>query len=198
MQRDAFDRTPLSFDPEQVISNTHMGVDLFNKFLHENYCKFFGDIDDMCEAAAYLSDSDAVTAIGSNCRYQPTEQLSQYSMSIASRGLLYANRHPTPPQFRSYVKPADSRIRQTNAYHLEFTKAFQGVDSYDENYRMPHCMLVQSLPRKPLVLISANSHRCVDVIASVSTLFCETLPYAKRIAQHRAMAFSRGIDVSHS
>lgn len=44
-----------------MIENSHMSVEMFNLYLHQNYLDFFGDIDDIVRASDYLSDADFLT-----------------------------------------------------------------------------------------------------------------------------------------
>ncbi len=62
--------------------------------LHHNYLQYFSDIDDVCEATSWLSDSDLVYA-----KWDSGQTLRGYAGSIAARGLLFANKHPVQNKF---------------------------------------------------------------------------------------------------
>ena len=53
-----FYRLPLNSNPEKIMSSLSISTATFNTFLHENYLRFFENIDDVANAALYLSDSD--------------------------------------------------------------------------------------------------------------------------------------------
>merc|ERR1719354_744759 len=48
-------------NPEEVFDRTQIASDTFNLYLHQNYLNFFSSIDQVCEAAEYLSDADLIT-----------------------------------------------------------------------------------------------------------------------------------------
>ena len=137
---DDFGRGPLAFEPEHVIGNTHIDSEPFNRLLHENYWMFVSDIDDMADASASFSDADFVSRVGSESRYQPAEQLSQYSTSIASRGVLYYNRHIVAPVSNRFHKPTDAFIRPAMAFNREYARTFDGT-AYGPNDIVPSCTL---------------------------------------------------------
>jgi len=59
-QRPESDNSTFRFPPEivveQVLSHIDIPASTFNCFLHENYLRFYVDIDDVAGASAYLSD----------------------------------------------------------------------------------------------------------------------------------------------
>jgi hypothetical protein len=68
--------------------------------LHHNYLNYVSNIEDASEACAWLSESDAVLA-----KWDPTHALAGYAGSIATRGLLHANRQPVQHKFMPLHKP---------------------------------------------------------------------------------------------
>ncbi|XP_055487216.1 cell cycle checkpoint protein RAD17 isoform X1 [Leucoraja erinacea] len=81
------ERDPLLVNPEEVIENSHMSVEMFNLYLHQNYLDFFGDIDDIVRASDYLSDADFLTV-----DWNHRSTMWKYSASVATRGLIHANK----------------------------------------------------------------------------------------------------------
>ncbi|XP_070599206.1 LOW QUALITY PROTEIN: cell cycle checkpoint protein RAD17 [Erythrolamprus reginae] len=82
-----YERQPLLVQPEDVIEKSHMPGNLFNVYLHQNYLEFFSDIDDIVRASEYLSTADFLCT---NWDAQAT--LQKYSASVATRGVMHANR----------------------------------------------------------------------------------------------------------
>uniref|UniRef100_A0A8C9WNP2 RAD17 checkpoint clamp loader component n=1 Tax=Scleropages formosus TaxID=113540 RepID=A0A8C9WNP2_SCLFO len=60
--------------------------ELFNLYLQQNYIDFFSDIDDVAQASEYLSDADFLTA-----DWNTQATMRDYSSSVATRGVMYAN-----------------------------------------------------------------------------------------------------------
>lgn len=74
----------LNFDPEMVVEQSGMNVDLFAMFLHENYTDFVVDIDAAAEIAPIFSYADILTA-----RWSTSEQISGYSSSLVGRSVAF-------------------------------------------------------------------------------------------------------------
>lgn len=51
---------PLLENPDVIGEKMEVSADTFLSFLHQNYPAFFGSMDDMRNAAEYLSDGDFV------------------------------------------------------------------------------------------------------------------------------------------
>uniref|UniRef100_A0A8C9VB62 RAD17 checkpoint clamp loader component n=1 Tax=Scleropages formosus TaxID=113540 RepID=A0A8C9VB62_SCLFO len=79
-------RDMLLVEPELVVEKSHMSAELFNLYLQQNYIDFFSDIDDVAQASEYLSDADFLTA-----DWNTQATMRDYSSSVATRGVMYAN-----------------------------------------------------------------------------------------------------------
>ena len=105
---------------------------LYFKFLlinlEENYLTFFEDIDDVDQAMEYISDSDLLSL--KNFDYSQT--FPHYNSQIASRGLLYANTHPTPRKFQQLYKPKSIEVSKEA---IENSKTIQFY--YVDNVHLP-------------------------------------------------------------
>ncbi|KAJ0019665.1 hypothetical protein NQD34_007234, partial [Periophthalmus magnuspinnatus] len=93
-------REPLLEDPEMVVERSHMPSDMFSLYLHQNYLDFFCEIEDVERASEYLSDADLLSA-----NWTTRSLLSDYSSSVATRGLLHSNFQQATMGFRPLHKP---------------------------------------------------------------------------------------------
>lgn len=72
--------------PEEVVHRSHMSSELFTAFLHQNYLHFYYNVEDLVLATEYLSDADYVSN-----DWVSRGTLSEYSCSVATRGLMLSN-----------------------------------------------------------------------------------------------------------
>ena len=97
-------RMPLKASPE-TIHASNVGHDnaggLLMHYMHENYIKFFGSLEDAASAIDYLAAAD----IFSSGPFRENALLSEYSDLIAMRGILYSNNHPKERTFTKLLKP---------------------------------------------------------------------------------------------
>ncbi|KAI8815552.1 Rad17 cell cycle checkpoint protein-domain-containing protein [Fimicolochytrium jonesii] len=104
-------RPPLENNPENVIAASNLDAESFALFLHQNCLHFFADVDEVANAADYMSLTDTLCG-----NWQNIPALSPYIASIASRGLCFSHTHPVPPQrFRQLHRPdiwALTRVKQ--------------------------------------------------------------------------------------
>uniref|UniRef100_A0A8D0G356 Cell cycle checkpoint protein RAD17 n=1 Tax=Sphenodon punctatus TaxID=8508 RepID=A0A8D0G356_SPHPU len=81
-----YERDVLLVQPEDVVEKSHMPGDLFNLYLHQNYVDFFTEIDDLVRASEYLSTADFLCS-----NWNSRLALSEYSTSVATRGVIHSN-----------------------------------------------------------------------------------------------------------
>ncbi|KAJ6398309.1 hypothetical protein OIU77_019165 [Salix suchowensis] len=99
-----FSRLSLKMDaPEKVLCQAHGQARPVTDFLHENVLDFISDeaMDDAWHVSSYLSDSDLLLSSfrGMLARYNEAENVLQSTAaSVAVRGVLYGNSHPSPPE----------------------------------------------------------------------------------------------------
>eukprot|EP00112_Aurelia_sp_Birch-Aquarium-sp1_P012789 Seg2695.4 transcript_id=Seg2695.4/GoldUCD/mRNA.D3Y31 product="Cell cycle checkpoint protein RAD17" protein_id=Seg2695.4/GoldUCD/D3Y31 len=79
-------RDRLLIDPEVIIEKTHVQNDTFNLYLHQNYLGFYSTIDDVANASNHFSEADFITGLWST-----REVMTNYSSSLATRGVIFAN-----------------------------------------------------------------------------------------------------------
>ncbi|KAI9008097.1 Rad17 cell cycle checkpoint protein-domain-containing protein [Gaertneriomyces semiglobifer] len=84
-------RTPTKENPEQVFDHSHLDSDTFNQFLHQNYLGFCSEVDELVTATSYFSDADLLSG-----PWQHRSQLSTYTTSLISRGLMFSHTQPIP------------------------------------------------------------------------------------------------------
>lgn len=82
-----YERDTLLIQPEEVVEMSHMPEELFNLYLHQNYVDFFMDIDDLVRASEFLSFADILSG-----DWSTRSLLREYSVSIATRGVIHSNR----------------------------------------------------------------------------------------------------------
>jgi hypothetical protein len=75
---------------------------VFLLYLHQNYGLFTQSTEELAEASAYLSEADIFCG-----SWNPHYKLSNYAISVASRGLLISwnSSCPRESQFSAFVKP---------------------------------------------------------------------------------------------
>ncbi|XP_020793969.1 cell cycle checkpoint protein RAD17 isoform X2 [Boleophthalmus pectinirostris] len=98
-------REPLLEDPEMVVERSHMSSDIFSLYLHQNYLDFFCEMESVERASEYLSDADLLSANWTVFLFQTRSVLSDYSSSVATRGLLHCNSQQATVGFRPLHKP---------------------------------------------------------------------------------------------
>ncbi|XP_069792689.1 cell cycle checkpoint protein RAD17 [Narcine bancroftii] len=157
------ERDPLMVNPEEVIENSHMSVELFNLYLHQNYLDFFSDIDDIVRASEYLSDADFLTV---DWNYRST--MWKYSGSVATRGLIHANKPRALANckggagFKPLHKPQWLSI---NKKHKENCLAAKGFFS---NFCLaPLCLQTELLPYLALLTNPMRNQAQINFIQDV-------------------------------
>eukprot|EP00124_Ichthyophonus_hoferi_P002307 Ihof_evm10s151 gene=Ihof_evmTU10s151 len=81
-------RSPLLFDPEDVLEKVHVSGEVFVLFLQENYLPFMDTIDESALAASYLSDADL---LHSSKDARRNSDLGTIGGLVAIRGTAFAN-----------------------------------------------------------------------------------------------------------
>lgn len=82
-----YERDTLLVQPEEVVGMSHMPGELFNLYLHQNYIDFFVEVDDLVRASDFLSFADILSS-----DWNTRSLLNQYSISIATRGVIHSNK----------------------------------------------------------------------------------------------------------
>lgn len=113
-------RLPMKASPESIhasnVSHEHAGAGgLLLHYMHENYIKFFGDIDDVVAATEHFAFADMF----SSGPYREQATLSEYSDLIAMRGLMYSNAHPRERTFTGLIKPQSLQALRTRRDNFE-------------------------------------------------------------------------------
>eukprot|EP00908_Phaeocystis_cordata_P009483 Transcript_20263.p1 GENE.Transcript_20263~~Transcript_20263.p1 ORF type:complete len:641 (+),score=165.34 Transcript_20263:1-1923(+) len=91
------------YDPEQKLQYSSLDDSMAAAFLQQNYLHFFADVDEVADAADFLSDA-AVLADAQRVRPWQTPLLP-YVSSLAARGVCTTNRHPAPSRFTGLTRP---------------------------------------------------------------------------------------------
>ncbi|KAK8619114.1 hypothetical protein V6N13_133081 [Hibiscus sabdariffa] len=106
-----FSRLPFKMDsPEKILCQAHGQSRPITDFLHENVLDFLSDeaMDDAWTVASYLGDADMLLATFRRnlTRHSETENVLQSAAaSVAVRGVLYGNFHPSPSRWHAIRKP---------------------------------------------------------------------------------------------
>ncbi|KAF6174336.1 hypothetical protein GIB67_040829 [Kingdonia uniflora] len=115
--KERFARLPLQMDaPERVLCQAHGQGRSIADFLHENVLDFLDNesIDDALVVASYLGEADNLLAAASHGSSMPRAITSKYELesisqmaaaSVAVRGVLFGNSHPSPSRWHSIRSP---------------------------------------------------------------------------------------------
>nr|GMC67728.1 cell cycle checkpoint protein RAD17 isoform X1 [Ipomoea batatas] len=112
-----FMRLPLKMEaPEVVLSQAHGQARPITDFLHENVLDFLSEeaTDDAWVVSSYLSDADILLASPNEARSFETQNLLQLAAaSVATRGVLFGNSHPSPSRWHAIRRPKLWQIEQS-------------------------------------------------------------------------------------
>ncbi|KAE8705017.1 Cell cycle checkpoint protein RAD17 [Hibiscus syriacus] len=114
-----FSRLPFKMDsPEKILCQAHGQSRPITDFLHENVLDFVSDeaMDDAWTVASYLGDADLLlsTYRRTSTRHSEAENVLQSAAaSVAVRGVLYGNFHPSPSRWHAIRKPKLWQIEQS-------------------------------------------------------------------------------------
>ncbi|KAJ1785254.1 RFC checkpoint protein Rad17, partial [Coemansia sp. RSA 2399] len=87
-------RGALESDPDDILDRVPMDLGTFGLFVHENYVDFCSSVDELADAAEYLSESDAVSTGGAAWSATGARVSGAYAAMIAVRGLMNVRDHP--------------------------------------------------------------------------------------------------------
>ncbi|XP_074296321.1 cell cycle checkpoint protein RAD17-like isoform X2 [Silene latifolia] len=133
--KEAFTRLPLKMDaPEKVLSQAYGQAKPVADFLFENVLDFLSQeaIEDAWVVSSYLSDTDCL--LSSNHRgisrsYEAENLIQSAAASVAVRGVLFGNAHPSPSRWHSIRRPMLWQVEQSarrNRHPIER----QGVECF--------------------------------------------------------------------
>ncbi|XWS33885.1 hypothetical protein CRYUN_Cryun22dG0121300 [Craigia yunnanensis] len=118
-----FSRLPFKMDsPEKILCQAHGQSRPITDFLHENVLDFLSDeaMDDAWSVTSYLGDADLLLASFRRTltRHNETENvLKSVAASVAVRGVLYGNFHPSPSRWHAIRKPNLWQIERSLSYN---------------------------------------------------------------------------------
>ncbi|KAA3479601.1 cell cycle checkpoint protein RAD17 isoform X2 [Gossypium australe] len=118
-----FSRLPFKMDsPEKILCQAHGQSRPITDFLHENVLDFVSDeaMDDAWAVASYLGDADLLLATSRRTlnRHSEIENVLQSAAaSVAVRGVLYGNFHPSPSRWHAIRKPKLWQIEQSSSHN---------------------------------------------------------------------------------
>ncbi|VFQ88176.1 unnamed protein product [Cuscuta campestris] len=114
-----FTRLPLKMEaPEVVLSQAHGQARHITDFLHENVLDFLSEVatDDAWVVSSYLSDADFLlappnTMLASSLRSENLQH--SVAASVAARGVLFGNNHPSPSRWHAIRRPKLWQVEQS-------------------------------------------------------------------------------------
>ncbi|KAM0970226.1 hypothetical protein ACFX13_018594 [Malus domestica] len=118
--REGLSRLPLKMDaPEKILCQAHGQARPIADFLHENVLDFLSEeaIDDAWTIASYLSDADLLLATFHGMRsrqYEADNVLQSSGASVAVRGVLFGNFHPSPSRWHAVRRPKLWQVEQSS------------------------------------------------------------------------------------
>lgn len=127
--KNRYKRFPLKMDsPETVLCQAHGHAGPIADFLHENVLDFLCDeaIDDAWIVASYLSDADCLLSNSLNRsgwsrmmtgKHEPENVACLVSASVAVRGVLFGNSHPSPSRWHSIRSPKLWQVEQSSRHN---------------------------------------------------------------------------------
>eukprot|EP01127_Copromyxa_protea_P010500 TRINITY_DN2552_c0_g3_i1.p1 TRINITY_DN2552_c0_g3~~TRINITY_DN2552_c0_g3_i1.p1 ORF type:complete len:870 (+),score=101.98 TRINITY_DN2552_c0_g3_i1:253-2862(+) len=110
-------RAPMKSEPNKFRKHVHVESSLFSQFIAENYLTFFSDIHDAAEASEYLSQSVCMISGDKAQQWSTNMDLDLQSWHVATTGIMYANAHPVPNNWKPLYKPhahTVNRVRKNN------------------------------------------------------------------------------------
>ncbi|XP_021727601.1 cell cycle checkpoint protein RAD17-like [Chenopodium quinoa] len=133
--KEEFTRLPLKMDaPEKVLCQAYGQARPVAEFLHENVLDFLSQeaIEDAWTVASYLSDADCLLSSVHRTlarNYEAENVIQSAAASVAVRGMLFGNAHPSPSRWHS--------IRRPNLWQAE--KSTRRNMHEMERQRLDHC-----------------------------------------------------------
>jgi len=123
------------FSPEAIVESSALEEPTAADFLHQNYPDFFGEVEDLADAAGYLSDANTIADAYRRARWQTS--LLGYISSVAGRGVTAVNQHPTysrslrairKPQVYAVDRQVTERKQRAAAAFHQVVDGCSGVD----------------------------------------------------------------------
>ncbi|CAH9105819.1 unnamed protein product [Cuscuta europaea] len=139
--KEEFTRFPLKMDvPEVVLSQAHGQARPITDFLHENVLDFLNEeaADDAWVVSSYLSDADFLLSPSKNmiATNFGTENLQHLvAASVAVRGVLFGNNHPSPSRWHAIRRPKLWQVEQStwqNKCQMSRERGHYYVDHLDQ------------------------------------------------------------------
>ncbi|KAA8547527.1 hypothetical protein F0562_003956 [Nyssa sinensis] len=134
--KERFARLPLKMDaPEKVLCLAHGQARPIADFLHENVLDFVSEeaIDDASVVASYLSDADFLLASLSGIltrNYEAENVVQSAAASVAVRGVLFGNFHPSPSRWHAIRRPKLWQVEQS-LWHNKLEMVNQSCVAYN-------------------------------------------------------------------
>uniref|UniRef100_A0A5B7BVV3 Uncharacterized protein n=2 Tax=Davidia involucrata TaxID=16924 RepID=A0A5B7BVV3_DAVIN len=121
--------------PEKVLCQAHGQARPIADFLHENVLDFLSEeaIDDASVVASYLSDADFLLASLSGIltrNYAAENVVQSAAASVAVRGVLFGNFHPSSSRWHAIRRPKLWQVEQS-LWHNKFEMVNQGCVAYN-------------------------------------------------------------------
>ncbi|XP_043696838.1 cell cycle checkpoint protein RAD17 isoform X2 [Telopea speciosissima] len=146
--REKFARLPLKMEaPEKILDQAHGKARSIADFLHENVLDFISDqaVDDAWAVSSYLSDADCLLASSVHqftwsqmMKYERESIGQEVAASVAARGVLFGNSHPSPSRWHSIRSPKLWQVEQSsrknkNEMLRRRSEAYNSLSSSDIN-----------------------------------------------------------------
>lgn len=122
--RERFRRLPLKMDaPEKVLCQAYGQARPVAEFLHENVLDFLSQdaIDDAWAVASYLSDADCLLSAVRRTfarNYEAENVVQSAAASVAVRGVLFGNAHPSSSRWHSIRRPMLWQAEQSAGHNM--------------------------------------------------------------------------------
>ena len=166
------------FEPEQVLQSSALDDSVAACFLQQNYLHFFSDVDELADAANYMSDA-AVLMHAQRLRPWQTPLLP-YVSSLAARGVVTMNRHPAPSRFTALTRPQSFTVEKTSTERRQrLLAAFMPAgDDHTSASRAPppsSCASLAAPCRSSLARIPPT-HQAHALLSDAENLATEYIP----------------------
>ncbi|KAL9229617.1 hypothetical protein vseg_005065 [Gypsophila vaccaria] len=134
--KEEFTRLPLKMDaPEKVLSQAYGQARPVAEFLFENVLDFMSQdaTEDAWAVSSYLSDTDCLLSTGHrgfSRSYEIENVVQSTAASVAVRGVLYGNAHPSPSRWHSIRRPMLWQVEQSARRNMHEIQR-QRVDNFN-------------------------------------------------------------------
>ncbi|KAL2907177.1 Cell cycle checkpoint protein RAD17 [Bienertia sinuspersici] len=133
--KEGFTRLPLKMDtPEKVLCQAYGQARPVAEFLHENVLDFLSldAIEDAWTVASYLSDADCLLSSVHRTmarNYEAENIIQSAAASVAARGVLFGNAHPSPSRWHAIRRPSLWQVEKSTRKNMHEM----------EKRRLDHC-----------------------------------------------------------